>query len=110
MGATMIVPHKLGPVLGAEMLLQARRYRGEELKARGAAFPVVPRVEVMDQALQIARDLAQAPRLSLTTLKDHLVRSLRKDLPGFIEQEVAMHAITFHQDEVKENIRSMFGS
>ena len=54
-------------------------------------------------------DLARTPRVSLVTLKDHLVRSLRQDLPRFIDQEVAMHEITFHQEEVKENIRSMFG-
>src|SRR5436305_10715163 len=54
MGATMIVPSKLGPVLGMEMLLQARRYRGEELQRRGVAFPVYPRAEVMNQALEIA--------------------------------------------------------
>jgi polyketide biosynthesis enoyl-CoA hydratase PksI len=91
------------------MLLQARRYRGEELKARGIAFPVFPRAQVMDQALEIARDLSRIPRISLITLKDHLVRSLREDLPGFIEREVQMHGVTFHQEEVRENIRSLFG-
>ncbi|MCG8368108.1 MAG: polyketide synthase [Pseudanabaenales cyanobacterium] len=109
MGATMIVPYKLGPVLGAEMLLQARRYRGAELQGRGVAFPVYPRAEVMNQALDIARDLARTPRVSLITLKDHLVRPLREDLPRFIEQEVAMHGVTFHQEEVRDNIRSLFG-
>jgi polyketide biosynthesis enoyl-CoA hydratase PksI len=109
MGATMILPEKLGPVLGMEMLLQARRYRGEELKQRGVAFPVHPRNEVMDRAMDIARDLAQVPRLSLITLKSHLVRSLREQLPDVIEREVAMHAVTFHQDEVKDNIESLFG-
>ncbi|EKU96413.1 enoyl-CoA hydratase/carnithine racemase [Leptolyngbya sp. PCC 7375] len=109
MGATMIVPHKLGPVLGPEMLLQARRYRGAELKERGVVFPVYPRTEVMNQALDLARDLARVPRVSLITLKDHLVQQLRKDLPRFIEQEVTMHGITFHQQEVRDNIRSLFG-
>ena len=51
----------------------------------------------------------RVPGISLITLKDQLVRSLRQDLPRFVEQEVAMHEITFHQEEVKENIRSMFG-
>ena len=50
-----------------------------------------------------------APRISLITLKDHMVRQLREDLPGFIDREVAMHGITFHQQEVKDNIRAMFG-
>jgi polyketide biosynthesis enoyl-CoA hydratase PksI len=109
MGATMIVPRKLGLALGEEMLLLARRYRGEELKQRGVPFPVYPRSEVMDQALEIARELAEKPRISLVTLKDQLVRSLREELPAVIEQEVAMHDKTFHQPEVRENIRLLFG-
>lgn len=109
MGATMIVPRKLGLALGEEMLLAARRYRGEDLKQRGVPFPVYPRAEVMDQAMELARELAQKPRVSLVTLKDQLVRSLRAELPAVIEQEVAMHARTFHQPEVRENIRQLFG-
>ncbi len=109
MGATMIVPRKLGLALGEEMLLLARRYRGEELKQRGVPFPVYPRAEVMDQALQMARELVEKPRTSLITLKDQLVRSLREELPAVIEQEVAMHDQTFHQPEVRENIRLLFG-
>ena len=109
MGATMIVPRKLGLVLGEEMLLLARRYRGEELKQRGVPFPVYPRAEVMDRAMEMARELAEKPRVSLITLKTQLVRSMRAELPEVVEQEVAMHDKTFHQPEVRENIRSLFG-
>ena len=109
MGATMIVPRKMGLPLGEEMLLLARRYRGEELKQRGVPFPVHPRAEVLERALEIARELAEKPRISLITLKDQLVRSLREELPEVIRQEVAMHGKTFHQPEVRENIRLLFG-
>jgi len=109
MGATMIVPRKLGLALGTEMLLLARRYRGEELKQRGITFPVYPRAEVMEQALEMARELAEKPRISLITLKDQLMRSLREELPEVVKQEVAMHDKTFHLPEVRENIRSLFG-
>jgi polyketide biosynthesis enoyl-CoA hydratase PksI len=105
----MIVPRKLGLVLGEEMLLLARKYRGEELKQRGVPFPVYPRVEVMDQALEMARELAEKPRISLVTLKRQLTRSLREELPEVVKQEVAMHDKTFHQPEVRENIRLLFG-
>ena len=109
MGATLIVPRKLGLALGEEMLLLARRYRGEELKQRGVPFPVYPRAEVMDQAMAMARELAEKPRISLITLKSQLVRSLREALPEVVAQEVAMHDKTFHQPEVRENIRLLFG-
>lgn len=109
MGATLIVPQKLGISLGEEMLILARNYRGEELKQRGIPFPVFPREQVLEEALQIARQLAEKPRISLITLKDHLVDSLRRQLPKIVEQEVAMHDKTFHQEEVKENIHALFG-
>ena len=108
MGATLIVPKKLGISLGHEMLLNAQTYRGQELKDRGVPFPVYPRAEVFDQAIQTARQLAEKPRVSLITLKRHLVEPIVSELPTIIEKEVVMHEKTFHQDEVKERIRNLF--
>ncbi|MCF6255540.1 MAG: polyketide synthase [Gammaproteobacteria bacterium] len=109
MGATYILPKKLGFSLANEMLMNAARYRGEELKIRGVPFPVVPRKEVLETALQLASGLAEKPRDSLIILKNHLVASLRKELPEIIEQEVVMHQKTFQLTEVKEKITELFG-
>ncbi len=109
MGATYILPEKLGIVLAEEMLLTAKNYRGQELQSRGVPFPVVPREQVLDHAYGLARSLAEKPRISLITLKDHLVLKLREELPRVIEQEVLMHEKTFAQPSVKERIRSLFG-
>lgn len=109
MGATFILPQKLGISLAEEMLLAAKTYRGEDLQKRGVPFPVLPRAEVAEYALELAHSLAEKPRVSLITLKDHLVTSLREQLPQKIEQELAMHEMTFHQEEVKENIHALFG-
>jgi polyketide biosynthesis enoyl-CoA hydratase PksI len=110
MGATFILPRKIGITLAAEMMLAARTYRGEELQRRGVPFPVLPRAEVMAYATDLARDLAEKPRVSLVTLKDHLVAGLRAGLPRVIEQEVLMHERTFHRPEVKDRIEALFGS
>jgi polyketide biosynthesis enoyl-CoA hydratase PksI len=109
MGATYVLPKKLGIALAQEMLMSARNFRGEELAKRGVPFPVLPRAEVLPYAQQLARDIAEKPRTSLVTLKAHLVREIRQQLPAVIEQEVAMHAITFHLPEVKERIEKLFG-
>lgn len=110
MGSTFILPEKLGIPLAEEMMLTARNFRGEELQKRGIAFPVLPRDEVLPYAIELARSLADKPRVSLVTLKDHLVAPLRAKLPAFIEQEVAMHELTFHQPEVKDRINALFGN
>ncbi|MCR8978412.1 polyketide synthase [Brevibacillus laterosporus] len=109
MGATCVLPRKLGLSLSEELLLNGGNYRGADLEKRGVPFPVMPREQVMEYALDLARQIAEKPRVSLIALKDHLVASLREELPGFIEKEVAMHERTFHQAEVKERIISLFG-
>jgi polyketide biosynthesis enoyl-CoA hydratase PksI len=109
MGATYVLPKKLGISLAQEMLMSARNFRGEELATRGVPFPVLTRTEVLPHALQLARDLAEKPRTSLVALKAHLVREMRQQLGSYIEQEVAMHGITFHQPEVRERIERLFG-
>lgn len=109
MGATYILPKKIGITLAEEMLLTARNYRGEELKTRGIPFTVLPREEVMKHAYELAKSLAEKPRVSLVALKDHLVKELRNELPKIIQQEVKMHEITFGQPEVRERIKTLFG-
>ncbi len=110
MGATYIVPKKLGVSLAEELFFTADNYRGAELEKRGVPFPVLPREKVKSYALELARKIAEKPRVSLITLKEHLVAPLREELPRVIEQELAMHSKTFHQEEVKERIISLFGT
>jgi polyketide biosynthesis enoyl-CoA hydratase PksI len=108
MGATYIIPKKIGLAFGHEMLINAQTYRGEELKERGIPFPVVPRTMVLEKAYELALQLKEKPRLSLAVLKNHLTASIKNELSKIIEQEVVMHDKTFHQEIVKEKIQNMF--
>ena len=109
MGATCLLPAKLGLSLAQEMLIGARNFRGADLEKRGIPFPVVSRIEVLPLALELAREIADKPRLSLVTLKSHLVANLKDQLPVAITQELSMHEKTFHQPEVKDRIHTLFG-
>lgn len=108
MGATLVVPEKIGMVLGEEMLLTAATYHGEDLRMRGVPFQVIPRKEVLQKALDIAKSLSEMPRHSLVTLKKHLTASLRSRLAQAIKDELRMHEITFHQPEVKNLIEKNY--
>lgn len=107
-GSTAVFPARLGTTLGYEMLMSARSVRGRELRERGVPFPVVPRADVLDRALGLARELADKPRLSLVTLKDHMVGELRGRMPDVVRRELAMHDVTFHQPDVRERIIGRF--
>ncbi|MCS4304846.1 polyketide synthase [Chryseobacterium sp. BIGb0232] len=109
MGATYILPKKLGLALSEEMLLSGSNFRGDDLEKRGIPFKVLPRTEVLPYAQQLANQLAEKPRLALVTLKDHLVKQVRQELSKVIDEELTMHEITFHHPEVKERILNFFG-
>ena len=109
MGGTYILPKKLGIPLAHEMMLEAKNYRGDELAKRGIPYPVLPRSEVLNHAIEIAKNLAEKPRVSLVTLKDHLVEEMRQMLPKIIAKEVLMHEKTIHQPEVRLLIDKHFG-
>lgn len=109
-GSTYIFPKKLGAALGMEMLLTARKYRGEELGRRGIPFEVYPRGVVVDRALELARLLSEKPRESLVVLKENLVSEIRGALPEAIEKELKMHEVTFSLPSVKEKIIDLYKS
>jgi len=109
MGATYIVPLKFGKEIGHEMLFTAENYRGAQLQERGIPQRVVPKAEVLQEAINLARIVAEKPKLSLVTLKDHLTKDMRSTIATVINDEVNMHTITFHQPEVKQRIEELFG-
>lgn len=109
MGATYIVPRRFGELLGQEMLFTAKNYHGGELKERNAQVNVVKKVDVIPTALALAKELAEKPLVSLKLLKEHCVQTIKAQLPAIIQQEIAMHNITFKLPEVKHRIEEMFG-
>jgi polyketide biosynthesis enoyl-CoA hydratase PksI len=110
MGATLVLPEKFGHALATEMMLTARNYHGGELQKRGLGSLVVKRAEVIPTALQLARQMADKPRLSLTLLKRHLTRRLRSELPETVRAEIEMHQAAFTQPELRERIQTLFGA
>ncbi len=108
MGATLMLPLRLGQALGQELLYSGESYRGGELQERGCPLRVVPRKDVLPAALQLAASLAAKPRAALVTLKQHLARPAREQLEETVRQELAMHELTFHQPEVAARIAAHF--
>lgn len=109
MGITYILPEKLGTLLGNEMLMTAKNYNGRELKERGAPIKIVKKNDVINTAMELAKELADKPLVSLKVLKKHLTKKIVMDLPVIIEEELKMHNITFALPEVRKRIESLFG-
>jgi polyketide biosynthesis enoyl-CoA hydratase PksI len=109
MGATALLPLKLGMPLAQEMMFSARGYHGGVLRERGVGFPVVPRAETIPTAIRLAQDLADKSDVALRMLKQALNHRLLQDLPGAVAQERAMHETSFAQPGIAERIAARFG-
>ena len=70
---------RFGAECAAKLLDAATPLTGAELSTCGLSIPVVPKGEVDDYALELARDLARFSRESLSMLKCHLGRNLREE-------------------------------
>lgn len=108
MGATLIIPDKLGHVLGAEMLLTGRNYRGAELQQRGAQLQIMKKANVIPAALTQAANLAEKPAASLRQLKRRLTARLDTALPAAVEAELDMQALTFSLPDVRKKIDALY--
>lgn len=110
MGATELLPRKLGLPLATEMLFAARSYHGQQLAERGVPFTVLPRAEVIPHALGLAKDLADKPEIALCRLKDALTTDLRAALPEAVLRERRMHEETFAQEGIRQRIHHRYGN
>lgn len=90
-GATYVVPAKIGEALGTEMLLTARGYRGIELKRRGCGVQVVAHDEVPATARNLALMIARSPRASLELLKLELMGKCLAGSDAAMERELEPH-------------------
>ena len=108
-GSTLILPKKLGCILGQEMIYTTQKYRGKELEKRGVAFSVVPKQEVLNHAISLANKIAENSRLCLVTLKEHLASEIKEKLLKFVDKELEMHERTLHRPEVASRIEKIYG-
>jgi polyketide biosynthesis enoyl-CoA hydratase PksI len=108
MGATWVLPNRLGPVLGAEVLLAAARHRGRELRQRGAPLRVVPHDEVEQVAGQLAAQIAGAPRLALEHAKAALAAPWLLASDQAFQREVDGHLETLRQPGVQRKVAAEY--
>lgn len=110
MGATYILPRKMGEVLAKEMLFSAKAYTGEELERKGARMLFYNQDEIYDEAIRIANNICENSREVLTLLKHKLNADGLIALKKAIDEEEKMHRLTFNGLEVNKKIEYYYGT
>ena len=93
-GATGILPARLGFDLARDSLFTGREITGEELARRHPQLAVLPRDQVLDRALAIARGFARTSREDLVAAKAARVAPHVAAWQALLAREVEMHAST----------------
>lgn len=94
-GSTFIFPKRIGYDLAKESLFTGHEYSGKSLAQRGMAIPVLPGVQVVETALQLAHKLAVMDNTTLRQLKAIWNEGIVGYLDETYRRELAMHEQTF---------------
>ncbi|TQV86002.1 SDR family NAD(P)-dependent oxidoreductase [Aliikangiella coralliicola] len=108
-GSTAIFPNKIGYDLARDTMLTAQEYSGRELKKKGLSVSILPRKNVVAEAMVLAQQIAQRPSSQLISLKQQWNQPLHDLLEDTFQLELAMHEKTFvGQSETFEQIQTSF--
>jgi polyketide biosynthesis enoyl-CoA hydratase PksI len=95
MGALSALPLLAGHHFASEMILTAKLYKGKELKGRGLFNHIVPAIDVMTLALDMARRIAEKPRHVLEMVKETLALPRCQALHAALSREHLLHKVCF---------------
>ncbi len=99
-GGTQKIPRIAGKNIAMELLLGGGRIKAQQAKEIGLVNRVVPRGEVMGEALEIAARLGRQPAHSIRLIKDAVLRGLKTDLDGGLEIEAENFVEAAGQSEI----------
>jgi len=108
MGTTRLLEISVGQHLAAEMMLGGECFRGSHFAGRSHVNHVLPRGQVEERALDLARRFAEKPRLALRMLKRTLSVSRRKAFEEARTYESLMHDVCFAQPRTRQRIEENY--
>jgi enoyl-CoA hydratase len=107
MGATWALPRLVGPALAAELLFTGRILGGEEAARIGLVNRAVPKEEVLETTLGLAREIAASGPLAVRGTKEALARSLTSSLDEQLDFEAAQQSLNYETADLAEGIRAV---
>ncbi len=102
MGAAWLLPKVIGTGRAMELLMLGDKVDAEECLRIGLANRVVPEPELLDEAMALARRLAEGPGLALGMTKKMVWNEWPMDLEAAIEQEAQAQALLLRAKDHRE--------
>jgi len=105
MGATYLVPHRVGPQRATELLLTGRRFTGRDAANWGMALEALPAANVLGRAKELAAQMAGAAPLAVRAVKKALEID-KSALAAALDREAYEQAISYGSEDLGEGLRA----
>jgi enoyl-CoA hydratase/carnithine racemase len=106
-GVSWILPRLVGPARALDLLLSARVLRGREAAELGVVNRAVPDDQVLEVALEYARDLAaNVSPASMATIKAQVYGDFERSLADTLERADRLMFESFSKPDFAEGVQS----
>ncbi len=105
-GGTQRLPRIVGTSCAMEMIMTAKTIDAERAKEIGLVNRIVPKDELMDQALELANTIASMPQIAIRTAKQSVGRGLQTDIDTAITYESLGFGTCFDTEDQKDAMKA----
>lgn len=107
MGASWMLPRSTHRQRAAELLYTGRLVTGADVASWGLALEAHPADDVLDRALELAREIAGSAPQVVRQLKESLLHVHDRSLEEQLDVEAANQAVNYGTDDVVEGIQAV---
>ena len=105
-GGTQRLPRLVGPGRALELILSGRRIKAEEAERIGLVNRVVPREQLLDEALRLAQSILKNGPLAVTAALEAVRRGLELPLEAGLRLESGLFGILAASEDMHEGLKA----
>jgi len=105
-GGTFFLPRLVGLARAKELMFTGEAVEAQRALELGLVNKVVPHDKLMEEAMELAAELASGPTRAIGMIKTMLNRSFESDLGAALEREASLQGIAVSTADVVEGITS----
>jgi 2-(1,2-epoxy-1,2-dihydrophenyl)acetyl-CoA isomerase len=103
-GGQYLLVQLLGVGKAMDFLMRNRIVTGREAFDLGLVHEVVPSAQLLDRALELARELAEGPQVAMRMLKRAVYNAAEMSFAGALDDIAAKTAVTDHHPDAREGL------
>ena len=103
-GGQYLLVQLLGVAKAIDFLMRNRIVSAKEALDLGLVNEVVPSDQLLDRALELARELAEGPQVAMRMLKRSIYNAAEMSFAGALDDIAAKTAVTDHHSDAREGI------